>query len=53
MEFVHDRVVWDDRIVTAGGVTSGIELALEIIEQLCGADVRKACEAELEITTPG
>ena len=52
MTFVHERVVWDEPIVTGGGVTSGIDVALEIIENLCGADVRKACEAELELETP-
>ncbi len=52
MEFVPERVVWDEPIVTSGGVTSGIELALSIIEKLCGTDVRRACEAELEIETP-
>lgn len=52
IDLVHERVVWDEPIVTGGGVTSGIDLSLSIIQALCGADVRKACEAELEITTP-
>lgn len=35
-EVVEARVVDDDDIVTAGGVTAGIDLALHFIERFCG-----------------
>lgn len=37
-EVVRERVVDDGDIVTAGGVTSGIDLALHLTERLAGAD---------------
>lgn len=52
IEVVSQRVVWDDPIVTGGGVTSGIDVALELIERLLGPKVRDAAAAELELTTP-
>ena len=51
-ELLHERVVWDEPIVTAGGVTSGIDLALQVIEKVFGAKVRRAAAAEMELTTP-
>jgi cyclohexyl-isocyanide hydratase len=51
-QLVTDRVVWDGDLVTAGGVTSGIDLGLEIVERLSGADARKLVEQGLEIETP-
>jgi len=51
-ELVTDRVVWDGDLVTAGGVTSGIDLGLEIVERLSGPDARKLVEQDLEIETP-
>jgi transcriptional regulator GlxA family with amidase domain len=44
--------VWDGDLVTAGGVTSGIDLGLEIVERLSGVDARKLVEQGLEIETP-
>ncbi len=45
---VEARVVDDGDIVTSGGVTSGIDLALHLIDRLFGADIRCAVEVELE-----
>ena len=49
---VTERVVWDGDLVTAGGVTSGIDLGLEIVERLLGPKVRALVEQGLEIETP-
>ena len=49
---VPERVVWDERLATAGGVTSGIDLGLSVVERLCGAGVRRAVEVALELETP-
>jgi transcriptional regulator GlxA family with amidase domain len=38
----------DGEIVTAGGVTSGLDLALHLVERLFGADIKDAVEVELE-----
>ena len=51
-ELVKERVVWDGALVTAGGVTSGIDLALSILESMSGEDVRRAVERSLELVTP-
>jgi transcriptional regulator GlxA family with amidase domain len=45
---VKARVVDDDDLVSAGGVTSGIDLALHLVERLAGPEVRAASERELE-----
>jgi transcriptional regulator GlxA family with amidase domain len=45
---VKARVVDDDDLVSAGGVTSGIDLALHLVERLAGPEVRAATERELE-----
>ena len=35
-----DRVVDEGNILTAGGVTSGIDLGLHLVERFAGADAR-------------
>jgi transcriptional regulator GlxA family with amidase domain len=45
---VEARVVDDDDLVSAGGVTAGIDLALHLVERLAGPEVRAATERELE-----
>lgn len=47
-EVVDARVVDDGDIVTAGGVTSGIDLALWIVERSSGADVAAQVAREME-----
>lgn len=42
---VHARVVDDGDLVTAGGVTSGLDLGLYLLERLYGARVALAVEA--------
>jgi cyclohexyl-isocyanide hydratase len=49
---VAQRVVWDGDLVTAGGVTSGIELGLALVEREFGAEARGGIEAALESETP-
>jgi len=42
------RVVWDDNVVTAGGVTSGIDFALRIAAVVAGDDVAQAIQLSIE-----
>ncbi|HEX7298481.1 MAG TPA: DJ-1/PfpI family protein [Solirubrobacteraceae bacterium] len=50
---VHARVVDDGDVVTAGGVTSGLDLALHLVERHFGAPVALAAERELEYERRG
>jgi transcriptional regulator GlxA family with amidase domain len=52
-EVVHARVVDDGDIVTAGGVTSGLDLALHLVERLFGSPLALAAERELEYERRG
>jgi putative intracellular protease/amidase len=45
-ELVHRVGVGD--LVSAGGVTSGIDLALHLVQRLAGAEIRYATEREIE-----
>jgi transcriptional regulator GlxA family with amidase domain len=47
-EVVEARVVDDGDLVTAGGVTSGIDLALWLVERHFGAGLAEAVAAEME-----
>lgn len=47
-EFVRERVVIDRNRITAGGVTSGIDFAFRVIEQLHGRDVAEAVQLSIE-----
>jgi transcriptional regulator GlxA family with amidase domain len=47
-EVREERFVDDGDVLTAGGVTSGIDLALHVVERECGADVAEAVAGELE-----
>ncbi len=42
------RVVRDGDLITAGGVTAGIDFALTIIAELCGVEAAQACQLQLE-----
>jgi cyclohexyl-isocyanide hydratase len=44
----HARVVRDGNLVTAGGVTSGIDFALELIAAIAGEDYAKSVQLGLE-----
>ncbi|MGQ3413016.1 DJ-1/PfpI family protein [Natrinema sp. LN54] len=45
---IDDRVVDDGDVLTAGGVTAGIDLALWLLEREFGADIAEAVETEME-----
>jgi len=50
---VPERVVRDgDNLITGGGVTSGIDVALEIVRELYGGRTATMIEAALERETP-
>jgi len=42
------RVVWDGNIVTAGGVTSGIDFALRIVAELAGEEIAQSIQLGIE-----
>ena len=42
------RVVWDGNVVTAGGVTSGIDFGLEIVAQVADVGVAQAIQLGIE-----
>jgi cyclohexyl-isocyanide hydratase len=45
---VQARVVRHDKLMTGGGVTAGIDFALELIAEIAGKDVAQAIELNLE-----
>lgn len=47
-ELVKDRVVDDGDVITAGGVTSGIDLGLWIVERFAGPDLALRVADDLE-----
>ncbi len=50
---VDDQVVDDGDVLTAGGVTAGLDLALWLLEREFGPDVSSAVETELEYERRG
>ncbi len=52
-EIVDARVVDDGDIVTAGGVTSGLDLGLWLVERWCGPEVARRVEHALEYERRG
>jgi transcriptional regulator GlxA family with amidase domain len=52
-EVVDARVVDDGNIVTAGGVTSGLDLALHLAERLFGEEIADGVAAEIEHSRVG
>jgi cyclohexyl-isocyanide hydratase len=46
--YQHARVVRDGNLITAGGVTSGIDFALELIAIISGDDTAKSIQLSLE-----
>ncbi len=47
-EVVHARVVDDGDIITAGGVTSGLDLALNFVQREWGAEIADAVATDME-----
>lgn len=45
---VQDRVVWDGKLVTGGGVTAGLDFALTLVEELAGRGAAEAIQLNLE-----
>lgn len=52
-EVVDARVVDDGDVLTCGGVTAGLDLALYLVEREWGADVAAAVTAEMEYERRG
>ena len=47
-EVVHERVVDDGGIITAGGVSSSIDLGLHVVEKLAGTDALNRISAQMD-----
>jgi cyclohexyl-isocyanide hydratase len=47
-EWVQERTVFDGNIITAGGVTSGIDFAFRVLDHLHGAEVAATIRLALE-----
>lgn len=52
-QLIEGRVVDDGDLVSAGGVTSGLDLALWLVERLAGAALAKSVETTLEYSRSG
>lgn len=52
-DVVEARVVDDGDVVTAGGVTSGLDLAVHLVDRLFGADVAERVRTEMEYEPTG
>ncbi len=48
IELVEEKIVDEGKIVTAGGVSSGIDLALHFLEQWFGVEARKSAAKRLD-----
>ena len=46
--FEKARVVWDGNVITAGGVTSGIDFALRIVAGIAGDEVAQSIQLSIE-----
>lgn len=53
VEVVRGRIVDEGRVITAGGVTSGLDLALWILERIYGPEAAGAAAAALEFERRG
>jgi cyclohexyl-isocyanide hydratase len=42
------RVVWDDPVITAGGVTSGIDFGFRVVAHVAGEDVARSIQLGIE-----
>jgi transcriptional regulator GlxA family with amidase domain len=45
---VHERIVEDGDVITAGGVTSSIDLGLFLCEKLAGSDVKEQIRLQMD-----
>jgi cyclohexyl-isocyanide hydratase len=46
--FEKARIVWDGNLITAGGVTCGIDFALKVVAGIAGDDVAQAIQLGIE-----
>ena len=53
VEVATERVVQDGRVITAGGVTSALDLGLYLVEKSWGPDARKRIAAQMEYEGAG
>jgi cyclohexyl-isocyanide hydratase len=44
----HGRVVRDGNLFTGGGVTAGIDFALTLVGEMCGAEIAQAVQLQIE-----
>ena len=47
-EAVHERVVWDGKVVTCAGVSSGIDIALQFAARLSDEETARAIQLAIE-----
>jgi transcriptional regulator GlxA family with amidase domain len=52
-EIIEARVVDDGDVVSAGGVTSGLDLALWLVERFAGVEIVHKVESEMEFERRG
>ncbi|HEV2404553.1 MAG TPA: DJ-1/PfpI family protein [Ktedonobacterales bacterium] len=52
-EIIEARVVDDSDLISAGGVTSGLDLALWLVERYFGAEIERLVEATMEYERRG
>jgi cyclohexyl-isocyanide hydratase len=45
---LRDRIVEDDHVITAGGVTSAIDIGLYLCEKIAGRDVREKIQVPMD-----
>lgn len=47
---MQGRVVRDGNLLTGGGVTAGIDFVLTLVAGICGTDVARAIQLQIEYT---
>jgi transcriptional regulator GlxA family with amidase domain len=47
-EVLDDRIVEDDNVITAGGVTASIDLGLYLCERIAGSDIRQKIQRQMD-----
>jgi Transcriptional regulator containing an amidase domain and an AraC-type DNA-binding HTH domain len=52
-DVVSARVVDDGDVLTAGGVTAGLDLAVHLVDRAFGSDIAEAVQTEMEHTPQG
>ena len=52
-DVVEARVVDDGDVLTAGGVTAGLDLTIHLVDRMFGAEIAEAVRTEMEYTPQG